>query len=194
MKKLSSSSGYQPTNRTASVSNIHAPVVLRIAAALGQRQHQKLCGERSFEKMVRNQVALPGIAAPPRSSVVLALLLCQRIILLSARYGDYRPKPTSQNFRAPCCAGGRSFGSLDWQPVFSTYIRPLSDNPDFEYLIVDTTIVRAHQHATGAKKEGLKINRPGLCFGLTSVRICQNPSQLFSNIRTKSQIAPPIST
>jgi hypothetical protein len=41
---------------------------LRIAAALGQRQHQKLCGERSFEKMVRNQVALPGIAAPPRQS------------------------------------------------------------------------------------------------------------------------------
>ena len=52
MKKLSSSSGYQPTNRTASVSNIHAPVVLRIAAALGLRQHQKLCGDRSFETMV----------------------------------------------------------------------------------------------------------------------------------------------
>ena len=28
---------------------------------------------------------------------------------------------------------------------------------DFEYLIVDSTIVRAHQHASGAKKGGLKI-------------------------------------
>ena len=32
-----------------------------------------------------------------------------------------------------------------------------SDDPDFEYLIVDSTIVRAHQHASGAKKGGLKI-------------------------------------
>ena len=28
----------------------------------------------------------------------------------------------------------------------------MSDDPDFEYLIVDFTIVRAHQHAAGAKK------------------------------------------
>jgi hypothetical protein len=32
----------------------------------------------------------------------------------------------------------------------------LADDPDFEYLIVDSTIVRAHQHASGAKG-GLKI-------------------------------------
>jgi hypothetical protein len=32
----------------------------------------------------------------------------------------------------------------------------MSDDPDFEYLIVDSTIIRAHQHAAGAKK-GLKI-------------------------------------
>ena len=29
----------------------------------------------------------------------------------------------------------------------------------FEYLIVDSTIVRAHQHAAGAKKGSLKIRR-----------------------------------
>jgi putative transposase len=33
---------------------------------------------------------------------------------------------------------------------------PLLHDPDFEYLIVDSTIVRAHQHAAG-KKGGLKI-------------------------------------
>ena len=27
----------------------------------------------------------------------------------------------------------------------------MSDDPDFEYLMVDSTIVRAHQHASGAK-------------------------------------------
>ena len=39
-----------------------------------------------------------------------------------------------------------------WQRIFEA----LSDDPDFEYLIVDSTIVRAHQHAAGAKKGGLK--------------------------------------
>ena len=35
----------------------------------------------------------------------------------------------------------------------------MSDDPDFEYLIVNFTIVRAHQHAAGAKKGGPKIRR-----------------------------------
>jgi transposase len=39
-----------------------------------------------------------------------------------------------------------------WQRIFEA----LSDDPDFEYLIIDPTIVRAHQHASGAKG-GLKI-------------------------------------
>lgn len=40
-----------------------------------------------------------------------------------------------------------------WRRIFAA----LSDDPDFEYLIVDSTIVRAHQHASDAKKGGLKI-------------------------------------
>ena len=35
----------------------------------------------------------------------------------------------------------------------------MSDDPDFEYLIVDSTIVQADQHAAGTKKGGLKIRR-----------------------------------
>jgi transposase len=40
-----------------------------------------------------------------------------------------------------------------WRRIFVA----MSDDPDFEYLIVDSTIIRAHQHAAGAKKGGLKI-------------------------------------
>ncbi|MGY3611289.1 MULTISPECIES: IS5 family transposase, partial [unclassified Bradyrhizobium] len=59
----------------------------------------------------------------------------------------------------------------DWNSVFRRFSRwsikgvwwrifeAMSDDPDFEYLIVDSTIVRAHQHAAGAKKGGLKITR-----------------------------------
>jgi transposase len=34
-----------------------------------------------------------------------------------------------------------------WEKVFQT----LADAPDFEYLMIDSTIVRAHQHSAGAK-------------------------------------------
>src|ERR1019366_7708342 len=59
----------------------------------------------------------------------------------------------------------------DWNSVFRRFSRwslkgvwwrifeAMSDDPDFEYLIVDSTIVRAPQHAAGAKKRGLKIRR-----------------------------------
>ncbi len=43
-----------------------------------------------------------------------------------------------------------------WQRIFTA----LSDDPDFEYLIIDSTIVRAHQHASGGKG-GLKIRPSG---------------------------------
>lgn len=41
-----------------------------------------------------------------------------------------------------------------WHRIFAA----MADDGDFEYLIVDSTIIRAHQHASGAKR-GLKIRR-----------------------------------
>ena len=40
--------------------------------------------------------------------------------------------------------------------VWESLFKALADDPDFEYLIIDSTIVRAHQHAAGARG-GLKI-------------------------------------
>ena len=41
-----------------------------------------------------------------------------------------------------------------WDRLFAA----MADDPDFEYLMVDSTIIRAHQHAAG-KKGGLKLAR-----------------------------------
>jgi len=57
--------------------------------------------------------------------------------------------------------GVHQTGSSSWsiKGVWWRIFEAMSDDPDFEYLIVDSTIVRAHQHAAGAKKGGLKIRR-----------------------------------
>ena len=41
-----------------------------------------------------------------------------------------------------------------WDRLFAAMV----DEPDFEYILIDSTIVRAHQHAAG-KKGGLKLVR-----------------------------------
>ena len=45
--------------------------------------------------------------------------------------------------------------------VFDQIFEALSDDADFEYVIVDGTIVRVHQHGTGAKA-GRKIRPSGV--------------------------------
>lgn len=50
----------------------------------------------------------------------------------------------------------RRFSRWSEKGVWTRLFEAMSDDPDFEYLIVDSTIVRAHQHAAGAKG-GLKI-------------------------------------
>jgi len=45
-----------------------------------------------------------------------------------------------------------------WKRIFDALI----EDPDFEYLIIDSTIVRAHQHAAGAQKGEAKMRRLGV--------------------------------
>ena len=50
----------------------------------------------------------------------------------------------------------RRFSRWSQKGVWNGIFEALSDDPDFEYLIIDSTIIRAHQHASGAKG-GLRI-------------------------------------
>jgi len=45
----------------------------------------------------------------------------------------------------------RPFSRWSEKGVWRRIFEAMSDDPDFEYLIVDSTIVRAHQHSSGAK-------------------------------------------
>jgi transposase len=54
----------------------------------------------------------------------------------------------------------RRFRRWATKGVFENLFKILSGDPDFEYAMIDGTIVRVHQHGTGAKG-GLKIRRSG---------------------------------
>ena len=59
---------------------------------------------------------------------------------LPERFGDYRTVKR------------RSYDWVD-RGVFLSLFKALSKDGDFEWLCVDATIIRAHQHAAGARKE-----------------------------------------
>ena len=71
----------------------------------------------------------------------------------------------------------------DWNSVFRRFSRwsikgvwwrifeAMTDDPDFGYLIVNSTIVRAHQHAAGAKKRGSEDQALGRSRGGLSTKI-----------------------
>jgi putative transposase len=50
-----------------------------------------------------------------------------------------------------------------WERLFAA----LAEDPDFEYVIIDATIVRAHQHAAG-QKGGLKLKRSAARAGASA--------------------------
>lgn len=57
----------------------------------------------------------------------------------------------------------RRFRRWALKGVFETIFKELSPDPDFEYALIDGTIVKVHRHGTGAKG-GLKI-RPSANHG-----------------------------
>ena len=57
-----------------------------------------------------------------------------------------------------------------WERLFEA----LAEDPDFEYLIIDATIVRAHQHAAG-QKGGLK-RKPSAARAVVSPPSSTSPS------------------
>ena len=66
---------------------------------------------------------------------------------LPARFGDFRVVHLRHSRWS-------SWGV--WQRVFEV----LAQDADNEYAMIDSTVVRAHQHSAGAKKGGLKNTKP----------------------------------
>jgi transposase len=65
---------------------------------------------------------------------------------LPERFGDW--KATHQRFSRWAKSG-----------VFERIFKHLAADPDNEYVMLDSTIVRAHQHSAGARKKGARSRR-----------------------------------
>src|SRR6202171_3661170 len=80
--------------------------------------------------------------------------LCMEAVLWLARTGvPWRDLPDSfGNWNSVFVRFTRWSKAGVWDRLFAA----MADDPDFEYVMIDSTIVRTHQHAAG-KKEGLKI-------------------------------------
>ena len=65
-----------------------------------------------------------------------------------------------------------------WERIFNALI----EDPDFEHLIIDATIVRAHQHAAGAKG-GAKIRRSGVRAAARRTKISVSVDGLGNPVR-----------
>jgi hypothetical protein len=75
----------------------------------------------------------------------------------------------------------------------------MADDPDFEYLILDSTIVRAHQHAAGAKKLGRQSWLADLLFqggkvgGGIAPKAGAQGSSVASLVEPRAEIPPAVS-
>jgi transposase len=109
----------------------------------------------SEQQWERIEPELPGKVGDPGAPAADNRLFVEAVLWIARTGAPWRDLP-------------RAFGK--WYSIYTRFWRwaqngiwervfkALSDDPDFEYVLIDATYVRVHQHGTGAKG-GLK-NRP----------------------------------
>ena len=112
-----------------------------IRTILNQQQWERIASE------------LPGKVGDPGATAADNRLFVEAVLWIARTGAPWRDLP-------------REFGK--WYSIYTRFWRwaqkgvwervfkALSDDPDFEYVLIDATYIRVHQHGTGAKG-GLKI-------------------------------------
>jgi putative transposase len=98
---------------------------------------------------------LPGKAGDPGRSAADNRLFVEAVLWLARTGSPWRDLPeVFGNSNSVFVRFSRWSKNGVWDRLFAA----MTDDPDFEYIMIDSTIVRAHQHAAG-KKGGLKLVR-----------------------------------
>lgn len=105
-----------------------------------------------IEYLLPGRKGTVGVTAKDNRLFVEAILYRYRAGIpwrdLPERFGDFRVIHTRHT---------RWSKTGVWERVFKT----LAEDADNEYAMIDSTIVRAHQHSAGAKKKKIKMKRLG---------------------------------
>ena len=103
----------------------------------------------------RMQPHLPGKPSDPGRTGTDNRLFVEAILWLARTGIPWRDLPDYfGNWNSVFIRFSRWSKDGVWDRLFAA----MADDPDFEYIMIDSTIVRAHQHAAG-KKGGLKLAR-----------------------------------
>ena len=98
---------------------------------------------------------VPGKASDPGATGADNRLFVDAVLWLARVGAPWRDLPTEVgNWNSVFQRFRRWAKNGVWERLFAALVK----DPDFEYLIIDSTIVRAHQHAAGAKG-GLRLRR-----------------------------------
>ena len=108
--------------------------------------------DRVWERMAPH---LPGKAGDPGRSGADNRLFVEAVLWLARTGVPWRDLPAIfGNWNSNFVRFSRWSKAGVWDRLFAV----MAEEPDFEYILIDSTIVRAHQHAAG-KKGGLKLVR-----------------------------------
>lgn len=101
---------------------------------------------------------LPGKSSDPGRTGADNRLFLEAVLWLARTGSPWRDLPEFfGNWNSAFVRFSRWSKDGVWDRLFAM----MADDPDFEYVMIDSTIVRAHQHAAG-KKGGLKLVRSGV--------------------------------
>ncbi len=110
--------------------------------------------DHQWERMAPH---LPGKASDPGRTGADNRLFVEAVLWLARTGSPWRDLPEFfGNWNSVFMRFSRWSRDGVWERLFAA----MADAPDFEYVMIDSTIVRAHQHAAG-KKGGLKLARSG---------------------------------
>lgn len=100
---------------------------------------------------------LPGKPGDPGRSAADNRLFLEAVFWIARTGVPWRDLPETFG---PWNSVFRRFRRWTLKGVFESVFKAISGDPDFEYAMIDGTIIRVHQHGAGAKG-GLKIRPSG---------------------------------
>ena len=111
-----------------------------------------LLSDAQYEKIA---ALLPGKRGDPGRTAADNRLFVEAVLWIARAGAPWRDLPDDFGLWNTVF---RRFRRWSQNGIFENIFNALSGDPDFEYAIVDGTIVRVHQHGAGAKG-GLEIRR-----------------------------------